>query len=194
MSYQIFNEGDYVVRMTYGHLNMQVGEVSRVVRRIGSENYILENQKDKSGRQTHSVRNLRLATNFEKESFNMKAPTPYYAAPELGCAPTPTIPATLGVRKATVEELRAELETAEAALANENSRAEFTALINANIRLAAATVQALSDARDIETRNDIPLARAEYAEFRKALTDALGAYGYKIVLVGNKSKGMVVQA
>lgn len=123
----------------------------------------------------------------------MKAPTPYYTAPELGCAPVQSSQYK-SVKKASVEELRAELEAAESALATENSRAEFAANINADIRLAAATVQALSDARDIETRGYIPYARAEYAEFRKAVSDAVSVYGYKVVLVGNKSKGMVVQA
>ena len=123
----------------------------------------------------------------------MKAQTPYYSAPELGCAPIQPSQYK-SVKMANVEELRAELEVAEAALATENSRAEFAASINADIRLAAATVQALSDARDIETRGDIPGARAEYAEFRKAVSDAISVYGYKVVLVGNKSKGTVVQA
>lgn len=93
-----------------------------------------------------------------------------------------------------VESLREELAAAEAALASQEELKERTRSINAEIRKHAACVQALSDVRDFGAGCATPVkARPEYAEFRKDLAEVLAPHGYKIVLIGDKSQGALVQ-
>lgn len=98
-------------------------------------------------------------------------------------------------RAKNVQDLREELAQAEAALATENARAALASSLNASIRLYGAAIHALSDVRAIEcdhcSNNGTP--REMYAEFRKELAELLAPFNYKIVLVGDKSKGCVVR-
>jgi hypothetical protein len=107
----------------------------------------------------------------------------------------PTEGAILKKREDRIKDLKDELASQEAALASENAMNEFKSKINSNIRLAGCIVNVLSDIKGMATGcNDTPLYRHEYAEFRTQLNAVAKDYGYKLVLVGNKTKACVVLA
>ena len=83
------------------------------------------------------------------------------------------------------------LKDAEAALAIEQAEQAFKDGINKHIRLAAATVHALSDVRDLQHQDVVP-PRNTFMEFRKELNETLQPYNAKIVPVGNKKTACVV--
>ena len=99
------------------------------------------------------------------------------------------------VAKLKLEAAQEGLEAAEAALAIEQAAQAFKDGINKHIRLAMATVHALSDVRDLRGHDSSAvwyLPRKEFIEFRKELAETLQPYNAKIVLVGDKSQATVV--
>lgn len=94
--------------------------------------------------------------------------------------------------KLRLEAAQEGLEAAEAALAIEQAAQAFKDGINKHIRLAMATVHALSDVRDLRGHESLAQPRKEFIEFRKELAETLQPYNAKIVLVGDKSQATVV--
>lgn len=78
-----------------------------------------------------------------------------------------------------------EAEIAERIAAEKEAR---VAQLQFQIDLAYATVSILNDINKLDGGESEVLPKCRYAEFRKELTPLAVAYGYKIVLVGDKSR------
>ena len=91
-----------------------------------------------------------------------------------------------------VEQARAKLVQAEAALAAENERNALAAKIDAEIALAEATRTLLADIRILRLTNNQTHRRKEFAQYRKELAALAASYDVKIVLVGDKTAAVLV--
>ncbi|HVH93261.1 MAG TPA: hypothetical protein VM783_17990 [Candidatus Acidoferrum sp.] len=94
---------------------------------------------------------------------------------------------------AAVAAAKRALEDAEAALTAKIERDEFERRINAEMELASVTHTLLRDIRDSGKIGRSPDTRCDFAKFRKELQPLAESYGYKIVLVGDKSLATLVK-
>lgn len=122
---------------------------------------------------------------LEELYMNPNLPSP----PSIPAAPIPGVLSN----EARVQRAQIELADAEAALATETANKELAAKIDGQQRLAQATLQLLQDIKNIRLSGYAPEQRAQYAQFRKELTGLAGEYGYKLVLVGNKTVAVLVE-
>lgn len=106
-------------------------------------------------------------------------------------APAP-IPGVLS-NEARVQRAQIELADAEAALATETANKELAVKIDGQQRLAQATLQLLQDIKNIRLSGYAPEQRKQFAEYRKELAALAAEYGYKLVLVGNKTVAVLVE-
>lgn len=92
-----------------------------------------------------------------------------------------------------VQRAKIELADAEAALATETANKELADKIDGQQRLAQATLQLLQDIKNIRLSGYAPEQRKQFAEYRKELAALAAEYGYKLVLVGNKTVAVLVE-
>ena len=124
-----------------------------------------------------------------KESDEMNT---HYASAPVPWAPPPPSPNIVPSTAEVVEQARAKLVQAEAALAAENERNALAAKIDAEIALAEATRTLLADIRILRLTNNQTHRRKEFAQYRKELAALAASYDLKIVLVGDKSAAVLV--
>lgn len=116
---------------------------------------------------------------------SIHAPNAYPQAP----APIPGVISN----EARVQRAQIELADAEAALATETANKELADKIDGQQRLAQATLQLLQDIKNIRLSGYAPEQRKQFAEYRKELAALAAEYGYKLVLVGNKTVAALVE-
>lgn len=128
-----------------------------------------------------------------KEHMNMQAQTECKPINTVGRMPLmPPMPSV--TPESRVEQAKAALEHAEAVLAAENEKREFDERIQYQIDLAAATYDLLHAIRAIEKHvNYVQSLSEQRARFKKELSPLAAEWGYKIVLIGDRSKAMLVQ-
>lgn len=115
---------------------------------------------------------------------------PLQPCPPLGgWAPPPKDP------KAAVEDARAELAAAEAALADKTAREALADRIDADCKLAGATTALLHEVARLRLHGLEPMhGNVHLAKYRKELSALAESYGVRIVLVGDKTAAMLVLA
>lgn len=96
--------------------------------------------------------------------------------------------------QAAVEDARAELAAAEAALADKTAREALSDRIDADCRLAAATISLLHEVARLRVHGLEPRCSDVLAKYRKELSALAESYGVRIVLVGDKTAAMLVLA
>ena len=214
MSAPKFYPGDTVRRIGFDHPELKVGQTATVFRQVSQTNYQLSSGPLAGSHKEHNLE-LEQAGELRKWRESLASEYGYSSLAEFESSPklTPTIrspevstpidfyvtpkaqAATFVSSKArNVEEAKADLANAEAALAAEIKSIAFTTAINTKIRLAASIVSALSDVREFESgRLEQAMTRTEYAEFKSELCSTLKEYGYKVVYVGNKAKATIVK-
>lgn len=113
-------------------------------------------------------------------------PPSAYVAPQP--APIPVTP-EVAVKRATDE-----LAAAEAALAAKNAHAARIELIESDYNLAGATQTLMTCIKSLVNGGSTTQDLEVLAKYRKELQPLAERHGFKIVLVGNKTKATVVQA
>lgn len=169
----------------------------RDLRRTDTTEHDLQHEYDKYRRaemmQSYGASERQIETML-KESDEMnthRASAPWLDTP-VPKAPPPPIPNIVPSTAEVVEQARAKLEQAEAALAAENERNALAAKIDAEIALAEATRTLLADIRILRLTNNQTHRRKEFAVYRKELAALAASYDVKIVLVGDKSAAVLV--
>lgn len=97
--------------------------------------------------------------------------------------------------QAAVQDARAALAAAEAALADKTARDALVARIDADCKLAGATITLLNEVARLRVHGLEPLGgNVLLAQYRKELSALAESYGVRIVLVGDKTAAMLVLA
>lgn len=97
--------------------------------------------------------------------------------------------------QAAVEDARAALAAAEAALADKTASEALAARIDADCKLAGATTALLHEVARLRLHGLEPVhGNVHLAKYRKELSALAESYGVRIVLVGDKTAAMLVLA
>lgn len=96
--------------------------------------------------------------------------------------------------QAAVQDARAALAAAEAALADKTARDALADRINADCGLAGATIALLDEVARMRVDGLEPQRSTRLAQYRKELSALAESYGVRIVLVGDKTAAMLVLA
>lgn len=135
---------------------------------------------------------LAASKSIKEELMNQAFPpaAPYPQAP----AP---IPAAYGVPKTAeqiVQDAQQALADAEAALASKQERDAFREALDNQIKNVQLVALLLNDIRNEAVVGIKTGPRTQFAEHRKMLNEYAEEHGYKLVLVGDKTEAVLVQA
>lgn len=96
--------------------------------------------------------------------------------------------------RAAVEDARAALAAAEAALADKTAREALADRIDADCKLAGATAALLHEVARLRVHGLEPQRSTQLAQYRNELSALAESYCVRIVLVGDKTTAMLVLA
>lgn len=96
--------------------------------------------------------------------------------------------------QAAVQDARAALAAAEAALADKTARTALVDRIDADCKLACATAALLNEVARLRVHGLEPQRSTQLVQYRKELSALAESYGVRIVLVGDKTAAMLVLA
>lgn len=147
------------------------------------------------GHQFERIADIRTANFQRKESAMSQFPSPAPQAPRVPGS-LPQMAAPYGQAPSPEDRIKQcedIIASAQADIAERERRAELGKRIDYEYALAAATGRLLADIRNIELGHGTASQDAYLVQFRKELTPLAETYGFRIVLVGDRSVAVLTQ-